>query len=813
VDTLLAEIRQAARRLLRTPSFAAAVILTLALAIGANTAIYGVIRRVILRPLPFPEADRLVYLDHAALGIGAQSGLDMTQGLYAFYGRESRSLRQIAVYRTQDMNVADGADAERVEVGAATSTLAPTLRASAELGRFFDAAEDARGANPVAVLSHGLWARRFGADPAIVGRSVRLDGVPYQIVGVMPRDFAFPDRETALWIPLALGPAGSDFGGFSLRGVGRLAPGWTAEAAERELATALPRLGGMFPAAAAWIGGIRLRPLVTPLKDHVVGSVERTLWILMGAVAFVLLIALANVANLFVVRGEARRRELAVRLALGARRRDLVPHFLAEAALLAAAGGALGLLLAWGALDLLRTYGSPSLPRLEEIRVDGGVLLVTAGLAALVALALGALPLLSGHRIAGGIREGGRSLTADRRRIRGRNVLVAGQVALAVVLIVGAALMVRSFWSLRRADPGFVPDGVLAFDIGLPQRDYPTAVRAAAAERSILDAIRSLPGVVSAGATTCLPFCGKWYGDDWSAEGVPTAPGEHPPVVAMRRVSAGFFEALRIPIRAGRPLTADDEARAANVVVISAQLARRLWPGADPIGRRLVGRGRPGAELYTVVGVAADTPIRDLTENPAPLMYLPLVSEDAAGPGPWLVEIVVRSRVSPAGLVDAIRRQVKAVDPGVPVARVRTMESVVADASARLAFTALLLGVAAVLALVLGVVGIYGVIAYVVGRRTREFGVRLALGATGGEIAAMLVRYGGSVVGAGMGAGLGGALLLTRVLRALLFGVSPTDPLTFAAVSALVAAAALVAIYVPARRAAAIDPATTLRGD
>ena len=813
MDTKLSELRLAARRLLRAPAFSVAVVGTLALAIAANTAIYGVIRRVLLRPLPYPEADRLVYLDHSALGIGAQSGLDMTQGLYAFYGRESHALQQIAVYRSQDMNLADGAEAERVEVATATATLAPALRASAELGRFFDAAEDARGANPVAVLSHGLWASRFGADPEIVGRTVRLDGVPYQIVGVMPRDFAFPDPTTALWIPLALERASGDFGGFSLRGIGRLAPGWTPEGAERELATALPRLGGMFPGAAAWTGNIRLHPLVTPLKDHVVGSVEHTLWILMGAVACVLLIALANVADLLVVRSETRRRELAVRVALGARRRDLVTHFLSEAALLATAGGALGLVLAWGALDLLRAYGPESLPRLAEIRVDGGVLLVTAGIAAFAALVLGALPLLSGARIAGGIREGGRSLTSDRRRVGGRNVLVAGQVALAVVLIVGAALMVRSFWGLRHADPGFAPDGVLAFDIGLPPRDYPTPVRAAAAENAVIDRIRSLPGVVSAGATTCLPFCGKWYGDAWSADGQPEAPGEHPPVVAMRRVSAGFFEALRIPIRAGRPITTEDEERAANVAVISAQLARCLWPGADPIGRRLVGRGSGGVRAYTVVGMAADTPVRDLTENPAPMMYLPLVSQDEAGPGPWLVEFVVRSRTSPAGLVDAIRREVKSVDPGVPVARVRTMETVVADASARLAFAALLLGTAAALALVLGVVGIYGVIAYVVGQRTREFGVRLALGATGGQIAAMMLRYGGSVVGLGIAAGLGGALLLTRVLRVLLFGISPTDPLTFAEVSALVAAAALVAIYVPARRAAATDPVTTLRAE
>ena len=811
MDTLIAEIRQAARRLLRAPTFSVAVAGTLALAIGANVAIYGVIRRVILRPLPYPESDRLVWLDHAALGIGAANGLDLTEGLYRLYARRSRTLAQIAVYRTQDMNLTDGAEPERVEVAVATSTLGPTLRAAPELGRFFDAAEDGPAAAPVVVLSHGLWARRFGADPGVVGRTVRLDGVPYQVVGVMPRDFGFPDATTALWIPLALDPASGAFGGFTLRGVGRLAPGYTPEAAERELTQTLTRLSDLFPAAAGWTRNLRLHPLVTPLKDHVVGSVERTLWIVMGAVAFVLLIALANVANLFVVRAETRRRELAVRLALGARRRDLVSHYLGEAALLAAAGGALGLILAWGALDLLRTYGPQSLPRRAEIGVDGGVLLVTGLVSGLVAIALAALPLLSPARIAGAIREGGRSLTSDRRRTRVRNVLVSGQVALAVVLIVGAALMVRSFWGLRRADPGFAPGGVLAFDVGLPQRDYPAPAQAAAAEEQILAGIRSLPGVVSAGATTCLPFCDRWYGDDWIAEGQPQEPGEHPPVVAMRRVSAGYFETMRIPFRAGRALTAEDEERAANVAVISAQLARRLWPGADPLGRRLLNRGPASTVAYTVVGVAGDTPIRDLTENPAPMMYLPLVSQDAAGPGPWLLEIVVRSRADPTGLVGAIRRTVQTVDPGVPVARVRTMLAVVAEASARLAFTALLLGMAAIMALLLGVVGIYGVIAYVVERRTGEFGVRLALGATQADIAGMMVRYGGSVVGAGMLAGLCGAAALTGVLRALLYGVSPTDPFTFASVTALVAGAALAAVYVPARRAAATDPAITLR--
>ncbi|MEP7347445.1 MAG: ABC transporter permease, partial [Gemmatimonadaceae bacterium] len=765
----------AVRRLTRAPALTLAVLGTLALTIGATATVYGVVHRVLLSPLPFPDPDRLVWLDHSGAGIGAPRGLNLTQGLYHHYRASSHTLRQIAVFTSIDKNVVADGEPERLEVTMATSSFGATTAAAPHLGRFFSDAEDVPGGPHVAVLSDGFWRRRFGGSAAVIGRTIAVDGVTHQIIGVMPRGFTYPSTETALWIPLGLDPASSSFGSFSLMGVGRLSPGTTAEDAQRELDALIPRVAESFPEAAGMGEKVKLHALVVPLRDHIVGDVQRTLWILLAAVGFVLLIAAANLMGLFIVRAESRQRELAVRVALGANKQTLFRHLFAESLLLSVTGGGLGLMLGWWALGVLRASGPADLPRREEIGMDLTLIIAATIVVAVVALIFTLPPLLQKPRVAMVLRESGRGLTSSRQRVRGRSVLVAGQVALAVVLMIGAGLMLQSFWRVRHVDPGFVSEQVMTFEVGLSQSAYETPGRAILAQQAILARLRALPGVENAGATSCLPFCGRWAGDGWIAEDRPLAPGEPPPVGATRVVSVGYLATLGVPLLAGRALTAADDDSPAPVVVISAQLAHRLWPGESAVGRRISNHPASSNVWYTVVGVVANTPIRDATEDPAPMVYLPLRA-DANGPGPWQMAMVVRTKGSPNALAGAIRREVRAVDATVAVARLRTMEDIVTSADARMALATILLGGAAAVALLLGVLGIYGVIAFVVNRRVPEFGLRLALGASRRDIVTMLLRQGSVMIGAGLAVGVVGALALSGAMRALLFGVSPADP-------------------------------------
>lgn len=806
------ELRDAVRRLTRAPALTLATVGTLALTIGATATVYGVVDRVLLTPLGFPEPDRLVWLDHAGAGIGADRGLNLTQGLYEQYRTASRALRSMSVYTTIDRNVVAAGEPERLEVTMATSTFAATMALPPRVGRFFTNAEDVPGGPHVAVLSDGFWRRRFGGSAAVIGQTISIDGVAHEIIGVMPAGFNYPSTETALWLPLALDPVSTSFGSFSLMGVGRLAPGATAASAQRELESLIPRALAAFPDAASSIEKVKLHALVSPLKDHVVGDVQRTLWILLAAVGFVLLIAAANLTGLFIVRAESRERELAVRVALGAGKQTIFRHLFAESLLLSATGGSIGIVLGWWALGVLRVSGPADLPRREEIAMHLPVVLAAAIVTAVIALIFTLPPLFQKPRVSSVLREAGRGVTSSRQRVRGRSALVAGQVALAVVLMIGAGLMLQSFWRVRHVNPGFLADQVMTFEVGLSKIGYDTPARAILAQNAILDRLRALPGVESVGATTCLPFCGRWAGDGWIAEDHPPAAGEPPTVGATRLVSAGYLTTLHVPVMTGRALTAADEDANARTVVISAQLAKRLWPGESAVGRRLSNQPASLNHWYTVVGVVANTPIRNATEDAVPMVYLPLRADPDA-PGAWQMAIVVRTKGPPNALATAIRREVREVDATVAVARMRTLDDIVAGADARMALATILLGGAAAVALLLGVLGIYGVIAFVVNRRVPEFGLRLALGASNRDIVRMLVRQGGVMVGAGLAVGVLGAYGVSGAMRAMLFGVSPGDPATFVGASLLLAVAALVAIYVPARRVARVDPTTMLRGD
>lgn len=741
-----------------------------------------------------------------------ERGLDLSHGLYKAYRASTRTLAQMAAYTSVDMNVVADDEPERLEVTSATATLTSTLAITPRLGRFYTEAEDVPGGAPVAVIGEGYWLRRFGGAPSVIGRTVSVNGVAHEIIGVMPRDVAFPSSETPLWIPLRLDPATTSLGGFSLRGIGRLAPGATPAVAARELASFLPRIEESIPDAAGLIAQVKLRALVSPLKDHVVGDVQRTLWILLGAVGFVLLIGAANITGLFMVRAESRQREIAVRTALGAGRATLLRHALAESVLLSAAGGALGVVLGWWTLGLLRTGSAANLPRRDELGLDANALIATSLIVAVVAVLFALPSWLQRVRVSAVLREAGRGLTSGRQRTRARGALVAGQVALAVVLMVGAGLMMRSFWRVSHVNPGFDAARVMTFELGLSRNAYDTPERAVLAHRTILERLRALPGVEGVGASSCLPFCGRWAGDGWRAQDRPLGRNEPAPVGALRVVSADYLATLRVPVVAGRTLAPADETGEASVVVISAQLAHRLWPGEDPIGRRISNRPASADAWYTVVGVVGNTPIRDATEDPAPMVYIPLRPSEH-GPDPRQLAVVVRAASPPEALAAAIRREVAAVDPALPVARMQTLDAIVRGSSARMALVTLLLGGAAAVALLLGVLGVYGVIAYVVARRIPEFGLRLALGASKGDIVAMLVQQGGRMLGAGLGVGLLAAFALSGAMRTLLYGVAPGDPVTFAAAALVLALAGLAAVVIPSRRAARVDPSTLLRSD
>jgi predicted permease len=810
---LSSDVRHAARRLRQAPSFSLAAIATLAVAIGATATIYAVVHRVVLEPLPFPDANRLVWLDHAAPGIGSDRGLNLTQGLYQLYRRSSRTLQHIAVFSSVDMNVVAAGEPERLQVTRASVSFGPTLGVPPHLGRWMRSGEDIPGASPVAVLSNGFWSRRFGGDPGAVGRSVELDGVAYEIIGVMPASLDYPAPETAAWIPMALDASSPSFGSFSLSGIGRLAGGATPDLARNDLQQLLTTAPEAFPGATELLRTTRLTPLVTPLRDHVVGDVRRTLWLLLGAVSVVLLVAITNISGLFFVRAEARQREIVVRLALGARRPAIARFFFAESGLLAFTGAALGLGLGWAGTLALRTFGPDTLPRRAEIALDGPVLAVTIVVAALVALGLALPALRQQSPFALVLRASGRGMTSGRRSLHGRNLVVVIQVALAIMLMVGAGLMTRSFWNVRQVDPGFVADDVMTFEIGLSRSAYPSPERATALQRELLTRLASIPGVEAAGATTCLPLCQSWAGDEWRAQDRPLAPGESAPIAAVRRVSAGYVEALRIPLVAGRTLTAADAAAGAPDVVISAQLAKRLWPGQDPLGRRITNQRGDGAVWFTVVGIVANTPIRGVTEDPAPMVYLPFAATEASEPGPWRVAVIIRGSIPTSALMTAVRREVAAVDAALPVARPRSMQAILAAADARMAFTAIVLLGAATVALLLGALGIYGLLAYVVGRRIPEFGLRMALGATREDIVGMMLRGGFLLVGSGVALGLAGAYGMARVMRSMLFGITPADPLTFLLACAVLATTALVAIGLPARRAARVDALSALRNE
>jgi putative ABC transport system permease protein len=824
MDTLGQEMRQAARRLRRSPSFSAATVLTLALAIGANAAIFAVVERVIIRPLPYPESDRLIELDHGSVALKIANGLGNTPGVYFIYKNRSQSIESAALYGLVARTLSDGGDPRRVRAVAATPSLSTVLRTQPSLGRWFTETEGVPGAPVVAVLSDGLWTRQFGRDPSIIGRSIVLDGHPVEVVGVMTPEFAFPDPATELWLPAQMSAA-QGFGLFSQPGIARLREGVALETARAELQGLLVGIADAYPDDPRARSNVNTKLTFTGrlLKDATLGNISRTLWLLWAAVGVVLLVAGANIANLFMVRAEVRQREVAIRRALGAARLGLGRYFFTESALLSATGGALGLLIAWVGLRLLVQAGPSTLPRLHEIQMDAIVVGYVFVWVAVSALAFGSLPLWRGVPMTA-LHESGRGNTLTRHRHQVRHVLLGAQVAMALVLLLASGLMVRSFQNLRAIDLGFNPDSTLAFSINLPPAKYSTVETMIAAHTTIIDRVAVLPGVASVSATTCLPLSMGCSGNTIVVEGEVYPPGTLPPTSLVRAVGGGYFETMGMRILRGRGIERGDVDRKEPVAVISQAMARRVFNDRDPIGLRLAPNQPPAPdgtrrlEWLTVVGVVSDTPIqRDLPESqPSAMLFMPMpfaVTGTRIGPSASIMNFVVRTSASPESLTAPVREAIRSLDADLAVAQLNTLQAMVDRASARMSFTMVLLAIAALSALALGVVGIYGVTAYIVTQRTSEIGIRLALGAEPTGITSQIVMKGGFVALIGIAVGLAAALAGGQLIASVLYGVSPRDPAVFASTAIALQAIALLACWLPARRASQLNPTIALRAE
>jgi putative ABC transport system permease protein len=820
LEIFLKDVRYALRSLLRAPAFALAASATLALAIGASTAIFTVTYRVLLNPLPYPDSARILMLDFGNPTGNLPSGFrSLSSQQYFQYLDRAGTLSSLAVYQMNYLTVSGRGVPERIRVSRVTPSLVSVLGVSPVVGRWFAEDEGVPGAAPVALISNGLWISRYGGDPAIVGQSIDLDGVPTQVVGVMPRSYAFPEPGTDVWVPLAMTRATAS-PGYAFTGVARLRDGATIQDARVELT----QLTNDLEKASPGNGYRQFVSTALTLIEGTVGRVSTMLWMLLASVGLLWLVACANVANLFLVRAEARQREVAMRRALGAGRRGVARLFLAESALLSIVGGAAGLVLAATATRLLVAFGPASLPRLDDVRLDAMSFLFTGALTALTGLALCALPLLRVIWIAP-LQGGGRTTTGSRKSHATRHALMASQVALALVLLVASGLLVRSFLRLLAVDPGFDPRSTLTLQVGLPSAQYPDRGRVIAFHHAVLDRIAALPGVTAVSASTCLPlsreaFC---FGNTLAVEGRPRQPGRIPRPVAQRAVAGGYLEAMGIRLLRGRGLSRADVDRREPVVVVDEAMVEAYFPDEDPIGRRIAfGYGSSNGPWRTIVGVVKNTVTTGLAElRPIPQLYLPMSTSGGPdlpvsgllGPNISVMSYVVRSSTPPLGLAPAVRRTIDEIDATVAMARLETLQEAVDRAAEQTAFTTVLLALAAGVALLLGLVGIYGVVSYIVSQRTGEIGVRLALGAEPGTVAAMIVRQGGIVALAGVLAGLAAALAGGRLIASLLYDVSPRDPAVLAATAVTLFGVATLACWLPARRAARVSPVEALRAD
>jgi predicted permease len=809
---LMRDARHAARRLLRTPAFTLATLATLALGIGANTAIFSVVNSVLLKPLPFPEADRLVGLWQTAPGVDIED-LNASIADYVTYREESRTLADVAIWNGTSLNVTGLAEPERVDGLNATFRLLPMLGVTPILGRAFVERDNDRSSPEVVMLGYGYWQRRFGGDPAAVGRRIMVDGTAREIIGVLPQGFWFMDMSHDLVVPLRFDRATVRLAGYNFQAIGRLRPGVTLAQVDADVArmigvalTKLPPPEGM---TIKMMEDARLGPNVRPLLDDLVGDIGKSLWVVMATIGIVLLIACANVANLLLVRTEGRAQELAIRAAIGAGRGRLAREMLLESLLLGLLGGAAGIGFAVAALQLVLTMNPAKLPRLELIAVDATSLVFTLVVSVTAGLAFGAIPVLKHARVglAGALRAGGRNASAGRDRNITRNTLTIVQVALALVLLIGSGLMIRTFQSMRRVQPGFTEPGTLqTLRIAIPGDVAADDARVRLMQQNLVDALAALPGVASVSLINGLPMTGFGSQDPVAASDHTYRENQIPPLRRFVRTVPKTFQVLGTPLTAGRDYEWADIHQTRDVVLISDNFAREYWgSAAAAIGKRI--RSNPNDPWSEVIGVVAD--IRhDGVDRPAPsTVYWPQRSVRS-------VTFMIRGpRAGTEGYAAEIRRAVASVSASLPVTQMQTMQQVYDRSMARTAFTLTLLAISGGMALLLAAIGIYAVISYTVSQRTREIGIRMALGAQQDRLKLMFVRNGLLWGGIGAAAGVVAAAMLSQLMSALLFEINPIDPLTYGVVVIGLLAAAAVASYLPARRVTRIDPVEALRAE
>jgi predicted permease len=820
IETLIQDLRYGARMLLKNPGFTLIAVLTLALGIGANTAIFSVVNAVLLRPLPYEEADRLVFLTERSPW---SEDLTLSYPDFADWRAQNHVFEYIGVHNSVDYNLTGNGDPARLRAGRASADLFSALRVRAALGRLFTNEEDKPGAPGVVVLSHGLWQRRFAGDPNILNQSLTLDDRPYAVVGVLPPDFRLEERNE-IWVPVeanisARALLGRDIHPF-LRGVARLKAGVTLEQARAEMDAIAARL------AQKYSINKNVEARITPLLENYVHNVRRALWVLLGAVAFVLLIACANVANLMLARATARGREMAVRVALGASRWRVIRQLLTESLLLAVVGGTLGLLLARWGVKLILTLSANSLPRSSEIGLDTRVLVFTIAVSALTGIVFGLAPALQASRadVQESLKETARSTTGGRHRLR--QFLVVTEVALTLVLLIGAGLLIRSFYHLQQVNPGFIDEHVLNFRVSLPMQKYAHENQWLNFYQQVIDKLRAVPGVKEVGIASRVPMDGNNNSNAFRVVGQPPLPPGQMHTMQVCFVSPDYFRTMGIPLLRGRYFTEQDNRShlseeqlrgldrgdrlwlGRKTVIVDEEFARRHWPNQDPVGKQILwGAGGGDDSPLTVIGVVGRVKL-DRPQEPMGAVqgYFAFLEYPVS-----FMSFVVKTTLEPEQMIAAAREQVRAVDASQPIYDIKTLTQLRAAAIAPQRFNLLLLGLFAAVALALAVVGIYGVMSYAVTQRRHELGIRMALGAQGSDVLRLVLVQGLKLATIGVLIGLLGAFALTRWMRGLIFGVSVTDATTFLFVPLSLAAVALLACWIPARRATKVDPMTALR--
>ena len=829
VEDFVQDIRYALRMLGKAPGFTTIALLTLAIGIGANAAVFSVVNSVLLKPLNYPKADELVSLHQIAPGAAGlasfEDGLHLSPSMYFTYAEQNRTFQSMGVWDTGTANVTGLAEPEQVRTVGASDGVLQALGVPPEAGRWLSQGDQVPRGPERVMLSYGYWQRRFGRDRSVIGRNLMVDSRPREIVGVMPRGFRFVDKDFDVIVPFAFDRGKLILAGFGYQGIARLKPNVTIAEADADIVRMLPIW------MDSWSNGPgtnpriyetwRITPGIRLLKQEVIGNVSQLLWVVMATIGVVMLIACANVANLLLVRVEARQGELAVRAALGAGRGRIVRGLLVESLMLGLMGGAIGVGLADAGVRILVATGPTNLPRLSEIFLDSRTIGFTLAVSVFSGFLFGLIPALkyAGPRAALALRSAGRTTSMSRERYRARNMLVVGQVAMALVLLVGAGLMIRTFQELRNVEPGFTDAGHLQImRISIPASLVAEPVRVTRIQNDILDKLQALAGVKSAGFVSEMPMEG--FDSGWDAvyaEDKIYSDEEIPPLRLFKYVSPGFCRTAGTRIIAGRELTWTEVYGLRPVVMVSENLARELWgtPSAA-IGKRLT--EFPKMPWHEVVGVIQDVRENGVQEKAPEIVYWPSMMGNLFGPGPAetvrTMTFVIRSdRTGTEGFLNEVRQAVWSVNSNLPLASVRTMQVVYDKSVARTSFTLVMLGIAGAMALALGVIGIYGVISYTVSQREREIGIRLALGAQGGDVLQMVLRQGAKMALFGVAIGMAGAFGLTRLMTGLLFGVGPVDPLTFGVVAALLTVVALAACYLPARRATKVDPMVALRQD